>query len=376
MAERDDRDANTTSRRDNLTDDEVLSIVVSLLVRGMKLRDVVKHMHDVHGMVDFKKSHPYLYLRRALERGMLTFTLKGDRNKPLEDKIRLASQDLKTINVANTATVSDVADQAVKAIIDLLRHNAKVKPRSGDGRPHVRVGLMGGGTIMSVCRALANALAHLEDKEKMELPELTFQALAVGDNVREPLEDPVAFFTYFEDRALNPLVRKYVNLHAPVFWKRPPDAADVEDREFEELRAEARTCDIVLISAGDFADEHSFLGALRDKAPDTYRRLQDAHCGGDLGRLPVSAEGPIALDLFAHRPCTLVGTAELQAMVSEGKRVMLIAAPCGDETCARHKGDIIELLLNLRDKGCKLFSDLICDSLSARKMRRITMVPR
>ena len=372
MAARGGNGGGTVSRWANLTDEEVLSIVVNQLVRGTKLSDVVTHMHKTYHEEGFKKPHPYTYLRRALERGMLTFTIAERRHHPFEGRIRNAWPGLNTVEVVNTADVSDVADRAAKMFIDFLRHKSKEIPKNGREKPHVRVGLMGGGTIMSVCRTLAPALAQLEKDEKIRLPDLTFQALAVGDNVRQPLEDPASFFTYFADPALKPLKCDYVSLHAPVFWKRPPDGRDIEDEEFEQLRAEARSCDIVLVSAGDFKDPHSFLGALHSSAGNTYERLQAANCRGDLGRLPVSANGPVPLGLFAHRPCTLVGIDELQAMVSEGKRVILIAAPCGD--CQTHKGNIIEILLNLRDKGYILFSDLICDSLSARNMRRLTTV--
>jgi hypothetical protein len=191
----------------------------------------------------------------------------------------------------------------------------------------------------------------------------------VGDNVRQPLEDPASFFTYFDDSSLNPLARKYVGLHAPVFSPRP--LAEHHAEEFQQLGVEARSCDIVLISAGSFGDQHSFLGALQSTAPTSWQRLLDADCRGDLGRLPVSAEGPMLLNLFEHPPCTLVGLDDLQAMVRERRKVMFVAAPCGD--CGAHKGDIVQTLLQLYDNGCPLFSDLICDSRSARNMPMLGM---
>lgn len=353
------------SRWIHLTDEEVLSIVANLVVRGIELGQIVKHMRDCYGEVNFNRQHPYHYLRRAAERGMFTFTLSNGRDHVIEQKIREKCPGLSTVEVVNSVVASDVAEHAAKAFIEL------VQKKADEGQDDVRVGLMGGGTIMSVCRALAPALAGLTEDDKKRWPRLTFQALVVGDNVREPLEDPASFFTYFADPALNPLRRAYVSLHAPVFKARLNEHG-MEAEEFEQLRNEARSCDIVLISAGAFGDEHSFLGALQSSAQDVWQRLRDANCRGDLGRLPVSPEGPMPLDLFDHPPCTLVGLDDLQGMVQERRRVMLVAAPCGH--CGAQKGDIVQALLELRDKGFRLFNDLICDSRSARSMTLLNAV--
>ena len=351
------------SRWIHLTDEEVLSIVVNLFCRGILVGQIVKHMVDFYGEVNFNREHPYKYLRRAAERGMLAFALSNGRDHGLERRIRETGPGLNTVEVVNSAVASDVAEHVATVFIEWVRNKAVA------GQKQIRVGLMGGGTIMAVCRALAPALAGLAEDEKKRWPRLTFQALVVGDNVREPLEDPAAFFTYFADAALNPLRRNYVSLHAPVFKARQLGEHDLEAKEFEQLRMEARSCDIVLISAGALGDKHSFLGALQSSAPDVWQRLRKANCRGDLGRLPVSPEAPMQLDLFDHPPCTLVGLDDLQEMVRENRRVMLVAAPCGD--CGAHKGDIIQTLLELREKGYKLFSDLICDSQSSRSMPRL-----
>jgi len=347
---------------ENLTDEEVLSIVVNLVVRGTKLSGVVAHMRDYYGERNFKQSHPYLYLRRAAERGMLAFSLANGRDHVIEQKIRESCPGLKTVEVVNSVVPTDIADRAARRIIEWAQQ------RGDAGQAALRVGLMGGGTIMAVCRALAPALAGLAEDEKQRLPALTFQALAVGDNVREPLEDPASFFTYFADPWLNPLRRDYIAVHAPVF--RAPGQHDGEDREFEQLRAEARSCDIVLVSAGVLDDRHSFLGRLQSTAPDIWQRLRDANCKGDLGRLPVSLDGPMSLSLFEKAPCTLIGLDDLSAMVQENRRVMVIAAPCGD--CRAHKAEIIQTLLEVRDKGFTLFSDLVCDSHTGRRMSLLT----
>jgi hypothetical protein len=354
-------------RWEHLTDEEVLSVVANLIVRGMKLSDIVAYMKNYYKEENFKKSDPYHYLRRAAERGMFEFVLSDadGRDHVLEDKIRNKYPKLNTVAVVKTVVGSDVADRAARVFIEFVQHKAD------RGVETVRVGLMGGGTIMAVCRALARALARLDESEKLRLPRLTFQALAVGESVREPLEDPASFFTYFADVTLNPLRRDYVSLHAPVFRALGERAED--SGEFEILRAEARSCDIVLLSAGSFADEHSFLGALQVSAPEVWKNLSENDCKGDLGRLPVNQEGPMPLDLFPSPPCTLVQLSDLQAMVREDRRVMVVAAPCGH--CRRDKSDVLQTLLEVHKRGIKLFSDLVCDSLTVRSMPALNMSP-
>lgn len=347
-------------RWQHLTDEEVLSIVSNLFVGGMEVGRIVSHMRDFYGESDFNRQHPYTYIREAGRHGMLALASYNGRDSVIEQRIRALYPGLNVVEIASSVMVSDVAERAARCFIEWGRHQARAE------QTELRVGLMGGGTIMAVCRALARALMELPEDEKEEWPRLTFQALAVGDNVREPLEDPASFFTYFADPLLNPLRRDYIGVHAPVFTMRQAPEGDPEAKEFEQLRTEARSCDIVLVSAGAFGDPHSFLGTLRTAAPGFWERLRDAKCRGDLGRLPVSADGPLSLDLFEHPPCTLIGFDDLQTLVRERRKVMLVAAPCGD--CGAHKGDIIQTLLELRKVGCNLFSDLICDSRSARSM--------
>ena len=349
----------------NLSEGEVLSIVANLFVGGMKPSDIVEHMHVHYGEMNFKQQHPYYYLRLAAAKGMFEFALSNANDLGLQQRIRRKYTGLTTVEVVPTVVASDVAERAAKVFIELVQQKVKL------GVKDVRVGLMGGGTIMAVCRALARALARLEQAEKQRWPRLTFQALAVGESVREPLEDPASFFTYFADATLNPLCRDYISLHAPVF-SAPGERAIVTE-EFKQLRKEAQSCDIVLISAGTLADAHSFLGGLSTSAPEIWQKLSENDCKGDLGRLPVSAQGPLPLDLFTNRPCTLVALQDLQDMVKKDRRVLLVVAPCGD--CHAHKGDIIETLLDLRHRGIELFNDLVCDSLSARNMRNLLRDP-
>ena len=76
------------------------------------------------------------------------------------------------------------------------------------------------------------------------------------------------------------------------------------------------------------------------------------------------------LTLFENPPCTLIGLDDLKTMVQQHRRVMVVAAPCGD--CRAHKAEVIQTLLEMRDKGVTLFSDLICDSHTGRSMPLLT----
>ena len=354
------------SRWINLTDDEMMSIVCNLFVGGMDSSEITKYVKSVYEEPAFKRSDPFRFVRRAAERGMFSFARVNGHGRELglEKRIRDRYAGLNTVQVICSVFASDTAAHAAKVVVDWIRAKADAH------QTELRIGLMGGGTVMALCQALARELAELSEEEKESWPLLKFQALAVGDNVRQPLEDPASFFTYFADLLLDPLKREYIGVHAPVFRARGAIDSDPQTLEFNQLRAEARNCDIVLVSAGDLRDEHSFLGALQATAPATWQGLREAGVRGDLGRLPVSLDGPSPLELFEHPPCTLIALEDLQLMVRERRRVMLVAAPCGD--CRQPKSGIIETLLELRNKGFNLFSDLICDSRSARNMPALT----
>jgi hypothetical protein len=350
-----------------LTDDEVLSIVSNLFVGGMEVERIVTHMRDFYGEAAFNRQHPYAYIRKAGRLGILALARYDGREIAIEQRIRSRFPGLSLVEVASSVMTSDVAERVARSFVEWGRHQVQA------GRSELRIGLMGGGTIMAVCRALARALVELPEEEKERWPRLTFQALAVGDNVREPLEDPASFFTYFADPMLTPLRREYIGVHAPVFTSRPVREDNPDAIEFEHLRAEARSSDVVLVSAGAIEDEHSFLGRLQAAAPDSWQRLRAENCTGDLGRLPVSVDGPLPLELFDHPPCTLIGLEDFQNLVRDRRKVMLVVAPCGD--CGAHKGDIIQTLLGLRERDCRLFTDLFCDSRSTRNMSVLGTVP-
>jgi hypothetical protein len=157
----------------HLSEGEVLSIVANLFVDGMKPSDIVEHMRAQYGETNFKLQHPYRYLRLAAANGMFEFALSSTNDLGLQRRIRRKYTGLTTVEVVPTVVASDVADRAAKVFIELVRQKVKLGVRD------IRVGLMGGGTIMAVCRALARALARLEQAEKQRWPRLTFQALAV-----------------------------------------------------------------------------------------------------------------------------------------------------------------------------------------------------
>lgn len=341
----------------HLTAEEMLSVVCHLFIRGLTTKEIERHMIDVYGETNFNRQHPYSFVRQAAQKGMLSFQFRPDQRSGAVAHLRRKCPGLKTIDVVPTVLMEDVAERAAAHLVDFMR------TRPGGEQGDLRIGLMGGGTVLEICRALARMLSDLDEASKTKLPSLTFQALVVGDNVREPLEDPAAFFTYFADPALNPIRRAYVSLHAPVFMDKKVEPHYI-DHEFETLRGEALQCDVVLISAGCIGDPHSFLGSLQASARETWSELLSAGCVGDLGRLPVGADGPLALSHFARPPCTLLTLEELSNIVAKGRRVMLVAGPCGE--CKEPKPAVIETLLRLWNHGHTLFSDLVIDNRTAR----------
>ena len=218
-----------------------VAIVVNLVVRGMKLSDIVAHMREYYEEPNFKQSHPYLYLRYAAERGMLSI-LAGQRPRSCH---RAADpHDLPGIEHGGS------------------RHTASSRPtsptaprrRSSNGlttRPK-QVRAVFGWVSWAAARSRRCAAPwrrRWPDSQKPRRPAgrpSRFRLWRWADNVREPLEDPASFFTYFADSSLNPLRRDYIAVHAPVF-RAPHGASDGEDKEFERV---ARGSAIVRCRAG------------------------------------------------------------------------------------------------------------------------------
>ena len=107
------------------------------------------------------------------------------------------------------------------------------------------------------------------------------------------------------------------------------------------------------------------LMAYMKKSQESYCRLQDAGCVGDLMWRPLGPNGPLTGERGKDiRAMTLLELDSLSPFIAdEGKHVLLLLGPCG--MCGASKGKLLRNILGLK---AHLVSHLVVDSRSAREM--------
>jgi DNA-binding transcriptional regulator LsrR (DeoR family) len=129
-----------------------------------------------------------------------------------------------------------------------------------------------------------------------------------------------------------------------------------------EAFAHASELDIVITSAGaHWAKGCSGLNnKFKDVDAGAVRALQSAGCIGDIIWQPFGSRGPIMEDV-GMRAASLIDLCDLPSLVSAGKRVMLVLAPCGGEGCGEPKDEMLRAVLGWRNG----VTDLVVDARAA-----------
>jgi len=210
-------------------------------------------------------------------------------------------------------------------------------------------------------RKLARHFAELLRQPNDNLPkQIVFHALVAGFDIYEPTTDPNAFFTYFVKDPAMQVETKFVGLHAP---------AVVETKQYPKLRAldgikqafdRVNEINIIVTSASRWKDKHSVLKQYMKLSGEPLEKFEKTDGVGDVLWRPIGPDGPIEVETKI-RAMTIMELRDLSRFVSQGKRVLLVAGPCG--LCHEPKTELVDTILKQKEQ---LITHLVIDSACAR----------
>jgi DNA-binding transcriptional regulator LsrR (DeoR family) len=250
--------------------------------------------------------------------------------------------------VVRTSSAIDVARHAALLLLELTQKWDK---------PELHLGVAGGELMAETVRAWAG---FLKQSTNLKIERLFVHALVAASY--DPRRSPNGFVQWLLEYAL-PFKTEFVGLPTPAFISSPSALAAL--RQMEGVRDafdQAPSLDIVVTSAGaHWKRGCSGLNCkYREVAPLAVRALEDAECIGDVLWQPFGAGGPITADVGV-RAVTLLNLAELPSLVSAGKRVLLVLAPCAGAGCGEPKGALLRAVLGWRGG----VTDLVVDARAA-----------
>jgi hypothetical protein len=292
--------------------------------------------------IQLGREHPYELVRRAASAGRLSY------DSPIDSRLShelLEGHDwLKRTRVVRTRLATDVASHAARLLLDLA-----VKWEE----PDLHIGFGGGGLMAETVRLWAGFLKFRKDIKFKQLFVHTLVAASY-----DPRRSPNGFVRWLLDLSL-PFKTIFYGLPTPAFLSPPALKALREMEGVRDVFKEARKLDVVVTSAGaHWEDDHSGLSwQLGEISEDSVTALKKAGCIGDVLWQPFGPGGPIdaKVDL---RAVTLLNLNDLPPLVREGKRVMLVMAPCGHASCGRPKDAMLRAVLGWRNA----ISDLVVDA--------------
>jgi len=341
-------------------DDTLLISVCERFLEGESVTDIASWLEAEHD-IPTNRENIYPLIREARIRKYLSILppAEMDLHQRICDRFKVEEERIHVLRVRGETARDYVANAAAKQIIELIHEVGKTKDR-------VRIGLGGGGTIMSVARALA-----LHMRSEGSLPKIGLHAVSSGFDVKFPWTAPVSFLAYFDQAAPD---IEYVGLFAP---------AVVDAKEYESVKTlpgveysfrKAKDIDIVVTSLATAIDKHGELNRfmkLGEKGRGSsgendggVQALKDRDWIGDVSYRPYSNEGPIT----TSEGIRAVSLFELDDLVELSKRpnkhVVLVAAPCG--SCNRPKGAALRPLLE--EKDLRLWTHLHMDLTTAQDL--------
>jgi DNA-binding transcriptional regulator LsrR (DeoR family) len=335
-------------------DDTLLISVCDRFLDGHKVMDIVHWLQEEHG-VEMKRENIYPLLREARKRKYLSVLPppEGYLQQRICDRFDVEKERIHVLRVRGDTAREYVADAAAKQIVQLIHEVGETKAR-------VRVGLGGGGTVMTVARALASRL-----RSEGSLPKLGLHALSSGFDVNKPRTAPVSFLGYFDQAAPD---IEYVGLFA---------SAVVEVEQYEHVKTlpgveesfqKASQIDIVVTSLASASDKHGELNRfmnLGERSNGNVEELKRHGWVGDVSYRPYSKTGPIAAAAGGIRAVSLFELEDLVELVRKpNKHVLLVAAPCG--ICNEPKAEALQPLL--KESSLRMWSHLLMDLTTAQNL--------
>jgi DNA-binding transcriptional regulator LsrR (DeoR family) len=334
-------------------DDTLLISVCERFLRGDKVMDIVQWLRDDHDF-PMKRENIYPLLREARKRGFLSLLPPPDTylQQRICDRFDAQKERIHVLRVRGYTARDYLAGAAAEVIVKLIHEVGETKER-------VRIGLGGGGTMLSVARALAPRL-----RSEGSLPKLGLHAVHSGFDVENPWTAPVSFLGYFDQAAPD---IEYVGLFAPAVVGADEYEHVKTLHGVEESFRKADQIDIVVTSLASASDEHGALNRfmnLSEKKRKDLRALRKAGWVGDVAYRPYSNTGPISTAV-GIRAVSLFELAELVDMANKpNKHVVLVAAPCG--ICNEPKGAALRPLLE--EASLRLWSHLLMDLTTAQSL--------
>jgi DNA-binding transcriptional regulator LsrR (DeoR family) len=280
---------------------------------------------------------PYRWLQEEARRHRIDYKapLQFEQAVKLEEACPWAR-----VRVAHSGLASDVAYHTAELLARLIHRRRQENPKG-----EIHIGFAGGGLLSETARLLAGFLRErIDDFRELTL---VFHAMVAGFNARNPLEDPNAFFSYFDGDPILPV--SFVNLLAPGFVTAAEARTLREIGPIKEAYERAKELDIVVTSAGaHWTDEHSRLSQLykENKAAPALAQLREAGTMGDVLWRPISENGPVEIETSA-RAMTLIDLSDLPPLIRAGKDVVMALGPCG--TCGRPKAEILRAVLGWKE---------------------------
>jgi hypothetical protein len=334
-----------------------LALVCEEFCRGESVDQIVLHLRNTFKGEKISRETPYRLLRIAAQREWLKF--QGLSLENYSRRLAMASYPvfdsslhLDPVTVVQSAGTTPVADATAEMVLKLIEEKAK------SGKKRVHVAWAGGKTMALTAKLLSIALKNAEEDGSMRLPEtIVWHSLMAGFDPNWPGLSPAGFLATIaeprpqEDRRLK---HEFVVFGAPPIVTFELYEKIKEMPTVDEAFKRKHEIDIIVSSAGSWADDHSVLKQLSpyfDKHRDSKHSskkfadfLERRDCIGDLLWLPLFRGKELTFTLeasreFDFRPMTLVELHELPELIKGGVKVVLAVGNC--DTCKEPKDDIL-----------------------------------
>jgi hypothetical protein len=283
----------------------------------------------------------YAELRAGIVSGYVEVkTLRSDLGTRL-----LERHGLKSAEVITSLNIEHVAELGARQLIGLF-HNFR-------SQRICSVGFASGSSMSRVVRALALLIPNSE----LDFPErLRFHALSSSFNVENLKHDASFFLARLDEPTIRerfPGGVEFIGLHSPSLAVNDPHGVLLARQKAQEL-------DIVVSGASDIGDPNAALSKFFERNENERRRLQELGCEGHLLYLPLGPDGPTQLSDQMHRMPTALDLSDLQKLVQQGKRVMLISGP-------RYRTfEPKRIVATILGQNLRIVTDIVIDEITAK----------
>jgi DNA-binding transcriptional regulator LsrR (DeoR family) len=337
----------------------VRELVCQYFCDGKTASEIATLINEQQGTTLTQKD-PY----RILQQEHGKFRYVSARHNALSDGIEAAFSD-NHFKPRVTVTITDVKDELLRRSAEAIWKIIQQSTAASGFQTAFRVGFSGGHTLRSVARRLREVLNV--PRNPAACPEkIVFIALVSGIDTEAAGTDPTSFFTYLagrEDRATPVCETEFALFHAPPII-RPSEMEKLRRTEHSDQPTisgafeRARRPHLIVTSAAEFDDPHSQLQlCYTHYSKETYTRLSEEHCIGDMLWQPLNASGVMDTSAHPFRSLTLIELAEIPNLIANGTRVLLTLGPCaGAPDCDRLRTRILYTILRHR-----LVTDVVLD---------------